>query len=77
MKIPATLQAAAIRGARTFAQAFFAVIVQYWITSGTTAISSLVDAFRGQADAAAGVGLLAALAALGWNIARPITPETK
>ena len=74
MNISPTLRAAAIRAARTFAQAFIGLILAKWI-AGPTTITGLVDAVQAHADLAGGTGLLAALTALGLNVARPIAPE--
>lgn len=75
-----TLRAAAIRGARTFTQAFAGYIGSKWIgtmVGGDIAISDLARAVQANADNAAGVAVLAAAIALGWNIRRPITPEPR
>jgi len=70
--ISPTLRAATIRGARTFVQAFAAVVVQKWLAgdAGVT-VSGLVRTIGAHADAAAGTAILAAAGALGWNMRRP------
>ena len=74
MNISPKLKAAATRATRTFAQAFLGLIIAKWV-AGPTTITGLVDAVKDHADLAGGTGLFAALAALGLNFTRPVSPE--
>jgi cobalamin biosynthesis protein CobD/CbiB len=66
------LRAAMFRAARTFAQAFLAVVVQKWLAGDTgVTVSGLVRTFGAHSDAAAGTAILAAAGALGVNLRRP------
>lgn len=65
------LEAAAIRAARTFAQAFAGWLAQKWIASGELTASAIIVTVGAHADAAAGAGILAAALALGWNMGSP------
>jgi hypothetical protein len=69
------IKAALIRAARTAAQAFAATIGQRWLAGHEQTISALIRTVQHQADAAGGVAVLAAAAALGLNWARPVSPE--
>lgn len=83
MKIPANIKAAAIRAARTFGQSYLGAIVYVWAfgvpgaSPTAVSITNLIRTVQEQSDLSAGIALFGALAALGVNAIKPITPEVK
>lgn len=71
MKLPGYVDplwvSAAKRAVRAFVTAYLGVIFAAWLGLGDTNVSGLVDAIKTHSDGAAGAGLVAAIAALGWR----------
>jgi hypothetical protein len=71
MKLPGyvdpLLVSAIKRAIRAFATAYLGVVFAAWLGLGDTNVSGLVDAIKTHSDSAAGAGLIAAIAALGWR----------
>lgn len=71
MKVPGYVDplwvSAAKRAVRAFITAYLGVIFAAWLGFGDTNVSGLVDAVKTHSDSAAGAGLIAAIAALGWR----------
>jgi ribonuclease HI len=72
------LKSALVRAGRTLGQAGIAgigVIVARWTVTDLT-VSSLVKTAKETADLASGMAILTALNSLGWNLHRPVSPES-
>jgi hypothetical protein len=71
MKLPGYVDplwvSAAKRAVRAFVVSYVGVIMAAWLGLGDTNVSGLVDAVKSHSDGAAGAGLIAAIAALGWR----------
>lgn len=71
MKLPGYVDplwvSAAKRAVRAFVTAYLGVIFAAWLGLGDSNVSGLVDAVKSHSDGAAGAGLVAAIAALGWR----------